>query len=310
MKSFFKTGKRSRTILNIDYGGVQLVQMQSEHGGANIVGFAQKGWSDEERRAICSGKELPPAHLEKIKDTFRSLIGSDRHGGKELDILLPDCIARIKILDLASLPSKSDELFKLIYFKGQKNPPYSFEDTRIGIQALPGDQGEGKVRVLAVFASRALMEGYEKILCDLGLEPGRIELATFNLCNLFEAELSREEDTVFVAAFEGFFSLSLFSKGLPVFIRSKLLDTKDGGLFFEVKTSFLYYQNQNSTYRPRRVLLWGINEKSDVVAWLEELVAVKPGVLGPHVPLTIKPGLSISPEELMRLAPAAGMVIK
>ena len=299
-----------RTILNIDYSGVQLLQVQPKRQGANIIGFAQKGWSDEEKVAICSGKELPPTHLEKIKDTFRSLVDSNKLKGKEIDILLPDCIAMTKILDLDNLPLKKDELLKLIYFKGQKSPPYSFEDTRIGVKVFPGKYGDGKVRVLVVFTSRVLIERYENILCDLGLEPGRIELSTFNLYNLFEAELSREEDTVLVAAFKNFFSLFLFSHGLPVFIRSKPLDGMDSRVFFEVKTSFLYYQNKNSTYRPRSVLLWGIDENSDIVAWFEESLAVKPGFLKPRVPLTIKPGLSISPEEMMRLAPAIGMIIK
>lgn len=305
MGLFFRKEKKGRTIFHLDYGGVRLIQLQSDHQGADILAFKQKGWSGE-------GKETPFTDPERIKETFRYLLSSNGLKGRKVDLLLPDCMAKTAIIDLDFLPKGKNELLKLAYFKGQKSPPYPFEDTRIGIQVLSGKGkgGEGKSRIFSVFTSRALIEGIEKVLCDLGMEPGRIGLATLSLYNLFEKELNREEDTVFVAVFKDFFSLFLFSHGSPVFFRSKSLDAGESRLFLELQTSFLYYQNQNVAYQPQRALLWGIGDMGNIAAWLEELLVVKPSVLGTCMPLRIRQGLSIAPEELMGLAPVLGMIIK
>jgi Tfp pilus assembly PilM family ATPase len=303
IKLFFKRAKKGRTIFQLDYRGVRVVQAQPENGGIRIVSCAHKAWPDQ-------GKELPLTNLEGIKESFQDLINLSGIKGKEVDILFPDCMAKTVILELDSLPKGKNELLKLAYFKGQKSSPYPFEDTRIGIQVLSGNESEGKVRVLAVFISRALIEGLENVLCDLGREPGRIGLASLSLYNLFEKGLNREGDTAFVTVFEEFFSIFLFANGSPAFFRSKSLDARDNRLFFELQTSFLYYQKQNAAYRPQRALLWGIGDMSNIAAWLEELFAVKPEVLESKVPLTIKWGLSLTAEELHQLTPALGMVTK
>ena len=310
MGLFFRKEKKIRTILSLDRGGVRLIQLCSNHDRVQVLNFAQKTWSSESSYTAHAKKEIPFMDLENVKNTFKSLLDPNGMKGREIDILLPDCIARTSILELDSLPRKRDELLKLAYFKGQKSLPYSFEDTRIGIQVLSGHESEGKVRVLAVFISRALIEGLENILCDLGREPRRIGLASLNLYNLFEKGLNREGDTAFVTVFEEFFSIFLFANGSPAFFRSKSLDAGDNRLFFELQTSFLYYQKQNAAYRPQRALLWGIGDMSRVAAWLEELFGMKPDILEGHVPLTIKQNLAIPTEELVHLTPALGMVTK
>ena len=303
MGLFFRKEKKGRTIFQLDYRGVRVVQAQPENGGIRIVSCAHKAWPDQ-------GKELPFTNLEGIKESFQDLINLSGLKGKEVDILLPDCMAKTVILELDSLPKGKNELLKLAYFKGQKSPPYSFEDTRIGIQVLSGNESGGRARVLAVFISRALIEGLENVLCDLGREPRRIGLTSLNLYNLFEKELNREGDTAFVTVFEEFFSIFLFANGSPAFFRSKSLDAGDNRLFFELQTSFLYYQKQNAAYRPQRALLWGIGDMSNIAAWLEELFGMKPDILESHVPLTIKQYPAIPTEELVRLTPALGMVTK
>lgn len=306
MGLFFRKEKKGRTIFQLDYRGVYVVHAQSENGGIRIVSCAHKAWPEQ-------GKELPLTNLKSIKESFHDLLNLNGLKGKEVDVLLPDCMAKTAILDLDSLPKRKNELLRLAYFKGQKSPPYPFEDTRIGIQILSEHESEGKVRVLAVFISQAFIEGLENVLCDLGLEPGRIGLASLNLYNLFEKELNREGDTAFVAIFKGFFSLSLFSSGAPVFFRSKAVDTVDteeSRLSFEIKTSFLYYQNQNVAYQPQRVLIWGMGDMSRVATWIEELFGMKPDILEGHAPLTIKQDLAIPTEELVHLMPALGMVTK
>jgi Tfp pilus assembly PilM family ATPase len=303
MGLFFRKEKKGRTIFQLDYRGVRVVQAQPENGGIRIVSCAHKPWPEQ-------GKKPPFADLGTIKAGFEAFPGLNALKGKEVDLLLPDCMAKTAILDLDSLPKRKNELLKLAYFKGQKSSPYPFEDTRIGIQVLSGNESEGKVQVLAVFISRALIEGLENVLCDLDMEPGRIGLATLGLCNLFEKELSQEGDAAFVAIFKGFFSLSLFSSGSPVFFRSKAVDTEESRLSFELKTSFLYYQNQNVAYQPQRVLIWGIGDMSRVATWLEDLFGMKPDILEGHVPLTIKQDLAIPTEELVHLMPALGMVTK
>ncbi len=303
IKLFFKRAKKGRTIFQLDYRGVRVVQAQPENGGIRIVSCAHKAWPDQ-------GKELPFTNLEGIKESFQGLLNLSSLKGKTADILLPDCMAKTVILELDSLPRRKNELLRLVYFKGQKSPPYPFEDTRIGIQVLSGNESEGKFRILAVFISRDLIEGLENILCDLGREPGCIGLTSLNLYNLFEKQLNREGDTAFVTVFEEFFSILLFANGSLAFFRSKSLDTQDSKLLFELKTSFLYYQKQNPSYRPQRVFFWGMGDMSRVATWLEELFGMKPDILESHAPLTIKQGLAVPTEELVRLMPVLGMVTK
>ncbi|MEW6326519.1 MAG: hypothetical protein AB1487_02830 [Thermodesulfobacteriota bacterium] len=313
-KRYFQV-KKSRTVFQLDYRGVYVVQAQPENGGIRIVSCAHKVWPEH-------GKELPFAEPEGIKESFQAILNLSGLKGREVDILLPDCMARTVILELDSLPRKKNELLKLAYFKGQKSPPYPLEDTRIGIQVLSnppsppfskrgvgGDSG-GKARIFAVFISRALIKGLENILCDLGMEPRRIGLTSLNLYNLFEKKLNQEGDAAFVSTFEGFFSLLLFSSGLPVFFRSKALEAGDSRLFFELKTSFLYYQNQHASYMPKRVYLWQGAETGDFSSWSEELFGVQPSILEPRNLLPIKQDLALTPYELMRLTPALGMVAK
>lgn len=315
MGLFFKRAKKGRTVFQLDYRGVRVVQAQPENGGIRIVSCAHKAWPDH-------GKELPFTKPEGIKESFQDIVNLSGLKGREVDILLPDCMAKTVIMELDSLPKKKNELLKLLYFKGQKSPPYPFEDTRIGIQVLTnppaspfskkgvGRDSGGKSRILAVFISRALIEGLENILCDLGLEPGRIGLTTLSLYNFFAKDLSLEEDAAFVSTFEGFFSLLLFSSGLPVFFRSKTLEAGDSRLVFELKTSFLYYQNQHASYMPKRVYLWQGAETGDFSSWSEELFRVQPNILDSRRSLLIKQDLALTPYELMRLTPALGMITK
>lgn len=308
MKTLFK--RDIRTILNLDYSGVQLVQLQPDPNGVKVITFVRREWSDKGADASHARRDPPFTDMENVRQTFHALLTANGIKRRKIDLLLPDCSARISLLELNSLPDKREELFQLVYLKGQKSPPYRFSDTRISVQVLSGKGDTEKRLVLAVFTSRAFIEGLEKALDDLGMEPGRIGLATLNLYNLFEGELNREEDTVFVAVFKDFFSVFLFSHGSPVFFRSKPLNVSERGLFFELEASLLYYLNQDAAFQPQRVLFWKIGDISNIAAWLEKLSAVKPSMLKSRFPLEISRGLSITPDEMMSLTPAIGMVIK
>jgi hypothetical protein len=175
-----------------------------------------------------------------LRATLRS--ACERAGvaaGSRIALVLPDPVARVTLLPSSELPARSAaELQELVRFRLRKVLPYDVREARVSLRR------EGEL-VLAVAASRLVLDPYEAACRDCGLEPGQVELGGLVLQDAVAA--SRPPgDRLVVNWDEGYVSLLLTRGGAPALVRTLVGPAAESAdaLRREIDGTLLYYRER------------------------------------------------------------------
>lgn len=132
------------------------------------------------------------------------------------------------IIKKISLPLMSrEELEQSIQWEAEQYIPFNIQDVNLDYQILSpqgekqADQGEGQMDVLLVAAKRDLVEDYASLLREAELRPVVMDVASFAVENMFEANYEVEEDEV-IALFNigaSIANINIFKSGVSLFTR-------------------------------------------------------------------------------------------
>jgi hypothetical protein len=201
------------------------------------------------RLAAAACFELPEGVLElslarpNVIDPagFRRAVQSllERVGGLEagrVALVLPDAVLRLTLIAAGETKTRRRaEMEELVRFRLHKALPFDVRESQV---SWAGPQG-GQLLVAAIY--KPVLEGYEKTLVDLGLEPGLVEPAVLALLAAGDAD---EGDQLLVNWDDGYVSLVVTRAGWPLVVR-----TLSGGLGAEavareVGNTVLYYHEK------------------------------------------------------------------
>ena len=195
-------------------------------------------------KALPEGLVNPHFGKENISDKkiLREIIEEVLPTGKRkgnIALTLPDSVARITVLDFDQLPSKKEEVEKLISWRIKKTIPIAPEDVKLVYAVLSAD--ENGAEVITSIASRGVIREYEDLLRGIGLRPVLVDIATLNSMNVFAGML--QDLSLFVNLTERNVGMALRSKGIVRFFRSKEIDVKKGKVVKEVLSTLTYIKS-------------------------------------------------------------------
>jgi type IV pilus assembly protein PilM len=187
--------------------------------------------------------------------------------GGRIGLTLPDMLARISVVELASAPRSRAEAIELLRFRLKKSLPFDAAEARLSYQVVSG------VPAMSV-ASPSFLTGimhdevatqYESLFADLGFHVGVIETSSLSLLKLWEpvvsSTLAPDQDYFFLNLEETYFTVSLVrNRSQLVLVRtvghrsaspdSEALDFRERpsyeaeGLLRELLPTFIYYQEK------------------------------------------------------------------
>ncbi len=160
-------------------------------------------------------------------------------------LLLPDSWFRMNILEIPTLPDKSDEADAMIRWSLKRTMPLEGSQLRLAYEVL--DRGASGVRVLAVSAVEKTLVAIERVFEAAGIEIVLIEPVGLNIWNAVTVrEPSTAGDRIFFYVRDQDFTTAVFRGGAPLFIRSRNLNAQRS-LQQEIKLSASYLRDTLGT---------------------------------------------------------------
>lgn len=135
-------------------------------------------------------------------------------------LVLPDCVAKLAVLQLDGLPRRREEVDDLVAWRLKKTLPYRADEARLAWEAFPPDE-TGKRPLLAAALRRRTLEEYESLMAEAGFETGTVTTATLALAE--QAPVEEERDALLLNVGRSWFSMLVTDGRRPLFFRSKLV---------------------------------------------------------------------------------------
>jgi type IV pilus assembly protein PilM len=142
----------------------------------------------------------------------------------KVSLLLPDSWFRINIVELPSLPDRTNEAEQIIRWSLKRTMPLDPATLRLAWNVLARTP---QVKILAVSAVEKTLAAIERLFASAGIEVVLIEPVGLNIWNAVtvrEAETAR--DRIFMYVRENDFTTAVFRGQQPLFIRSRNLSSE------------------------------------------------------------------------------------
>jgi type IV pilus assembly protein PilM len=159
---------------------------------------------------------------------------------------LPDIAGRIMLLDLEDKFHGREEALEMIRWKLKKSLPMELADLHLDYQVLE-EREDGETSVMAAIISRSILEQYDQIFQEAGLQTAWVDFTTISLVRAFHQKISSVSDHAFISFYDGVLGVMIFSDGVPAFYRAKSLLGATAGsnrVYMEVNSSFLAYRQK------------------------------------------------------------------
>jgi len=202
---------------------------------------------------------------------------------RQVNVALPDYAGRVVMLDFETLPKKADDAASMIKWRLKKLMPFDIGQAVLRYQYLGEfrDKEGTTHRYVTALIKSDIVEQYEHAVEEAGLKPGRMDLASFCVWNLYHDYLTREtaeKNFCVLNVCCSKITVMVFEGGVIRFFRLKDLGlsgescaTAEAGsltLIKELRTSLTYYaEHVSGNNRIGLVFVTGeLNEPERVVA--------------------------------------------
>lgn len=222
----------------------------------------------------------PASFVAKVKETHLKLLTRVRR----VSVSLPDSVGRVMLLDLETRFRNRDEGADIIRWKLKKSFPVDINDIHLDYQVLRRRETGETVALVALIA-KGVVQQYEELLQESGLEPARIGFSSFSLYRLFARRLGLAENALFLSYFGRTVGILALREGILDFCRSKEIRAATFDperVFREMTGSLLAYRERNPVHAAFEVFCAAtgssLREFRDLVA---EAAGSEPKVLRP-----------------------------
>ncbi len=297
--------------LEISHDGLKMVVLSGNRKAPKLNAFSAHDFPDDTIQF--SFRELnvtnPSRFVKTVRDTYAKLLTS----ATRVSLSLPDNLGRVMLLNLETRFKNRQEGADLIRWKLKKNFPLDIDSVHLDYQILRESETGGLITLVSVI-SKQVVNQYEDLLNESGLEPNHIDFATFNLYRFFSERLSLSENLAFVSFFGGILSITVFFEGIIEFYRSKEIsphafDTTK--IYREINNTMLVYRNNH----PGRVLdelfcASSLDNDKNFSTMVSEIIGMEPFLLHAGDFVTGKNGVFCNGKTLQDLSPALGAAVR
>ena len=117
-----------------------------------------------------------------VTEAVRAVLGRLPRRTSRVGLVIPDGAAKVSLLPFETVPGRVADLDELIRWRMRKAVPFRVEDAQLAHTpgtTLPG----GGREFIVVMMRRDIVEEYEAVCVDAGVQPGLVDLTSFNLIN-------------------------------------------------------------------------------------------------------------------------------
>jgi type IV pilus assembly protein PilM len=302
--------KRQSLGLEISRDGLKMAVLGGKRKAPKLISFSSNGFPEETMQF--SFKELniinPALFVRTVHENHIKLLTST----SRVSLSLPDSIGRVMILDLETRFKSRQEGADIIRWKLKKSFPLDIDSIHIDYQVLRESESGGLMTLVSVI-TKEIINQYEDLLVEAGLEPSRIDFTTFNLYRLYSDRLEISENSAFLTYFGGIVSITVFFEGIPEFFRAKELPIGNFNaerIFREINSSLAVYRSSHPGHQFNDVFYAAPHAAtSDFSALVAEATGMEPFRLQARDFVTGN-GLYCNGETLQSLSPALGAAIR
>ncbi|MBN2135104.1 MAG: hypothetical protein JW737_05195 [Acidobacteria bacterium] len=161
---------------------------------------------------------------------------------KRISLILPDSVSRLFIFDFDDLPSKGVDLENLIKFKLKKIIPFEIDSAQVSYQWAQNTEGKHNFQVGVMY--KPVIEQYQEIFAELGLDLGLIDIKSNNLINLYNAlESHNKSPRLYLSVGDNYMSILLENDSEYLLYRSKTLPAQNRTALIEreIRQSVMYW---------------------------------------------------------------------
>jgi Tfp pilus assembly PilM family ATPase len=258
-----------------------------------------------------AGAIIPSLNAKNILDTNgasealgRAMERSALRSGR-VALVVPDAVARVSLVPFESVPERPGELEQLIRWQVRKSVPFPIDDAQVSWQ-----RGAGNEFIVSV-ARRDIVEEYEALASRLALEPGIVDLATFNQINAVLASGSIEGDWMLVHLTPHDASIGVVRGEHLIFFRNKAT-AADEPVEDLVHQTAMYHEDRLGGGAFSRIVVSGLSSfpGSDVRRSLEARLGASIETIDPRGAAALRDRIAAAPELLDSLAAPLGVLMR
>jgi type IV pilus assembly protein PilM len=309
----------SRPAIGIEIAATRVtaVRLAGWSAPAAVSGFAVE--------PLPPGAVVPALNAPNIAD--RAAVASalaravQRAGGRgRAAVVIPDTAAKVSLLRFEKVPGKAADLVELIRWQMRKSVPFRVEDAQIAYGPGAPTDGAGREFVVTI-ARRDVVQEYEAVVQAAGLQPGIVDLATFNMVNaVLAAGAPPPGDWLLVHVASDYLTLAILRGDALIFYRHRGADDASS-LADVVHQTAMYYEDRLKGAGFSRVVLAGAGRSAAADAdgaadtepvrrELEQRLRASVQLVDPRPGVSLTDRITASPALLDQIAPAVGLLLR
>jgi type IV pilus assembly protein PilM len=251
----------------------------------------------------------PGAFVDGVRSSFLRLLAPV----SRVSVSLPDTVGRVLLLDLETRFKSRDEGADIIRWKLRKSGFQDVQEMHLDYRTL-GERETGEVRALVSMISTQVVNQYEDLLGEAGLEPNIIDFTSFSICRFFSERLDTEGTLLFVSCYGALFSMFIVSGGTLEFYRCKEIPPGDGEavrLYQEITNSLLASREKNSGKTPDRAIFVAARHRvEELGSIISEAAALDPVWLDFRNVVVPGSGITLDQETAFLLTGSVGAALR
>jgi type IV pilus assembly protein PilM len=137
---------------------------------------------------LAPGLVTPALTAANIADTDavaaaleRALTAANLSAPRRAALVVPDSVARVSLVPLEQVPGRPSDLDQLLRWQVRKATPFPLDAAQV--THFPVARDAQTTTFAVVVARRSVVDEYEQVASRLGIEPGLVDLASFNVMN-------------------------------------------------------------------------------------------------------------------------------
>jgi Tfp pilus assembly PilM family ATPase len=229
-----------------------------------------------------------------------------------ISLVIPDTAAKVSLLKLEKVPSRSADLQEIVKWQVRKTSPFPMEQAVLSISQ--GARGADGANEFVVAVSRAdVIHQYEQACLMAGAHAGLVDLSTFGVINgILSSASAPAGDWLLVHVTGTYFTLAVMRDGALLFFRNRA--EEEGTLADLIHQTAMYYEDRLNGAGFARVLIAGAARlpggAENMRRGLEERLRVSVESVDPRAAAGLQDRIGASAELLDVLAPLIGILMR
>jgi Tfp pilus assembly PilM family ATPase len=253
----FLTTPPPPVALHVGARGVSALAVLRARGGPVVTAHAVEPLRAGAVTPALTGQNL--VDRAAVGRALSGVLGRLGERPRRVALVLPDAVAKVSLVKLASVPPGARDREQLIRWHVRKSAPFPLEEAQVAWSpgaSLP----EGGREFVVALARRAVVREYESLCEEAGAHAGWVDLAAFGLVNaVLAAARSAQGDWLVVHANPGSDSLAILRDGDLIFFRTRV-EGGDDTLAALVHQTAMYHEDRLGGRGFARVLVAGAGD--------------------------------------------------